>query len=324
MTTPKGGGAVIPMPVINAALRLGVKRLWSRGVTVDELRKKSRLADAGFKFLASKISVTRVDTNGVSSEWIGEEDAARRGVLLYLHGGAFSLHLPNGYRQLAFRLARKTGMRVLLPAYRLAPEHRFPAGLDDCFAACRWLVGQGFSPERMAVAGDSAGGNLTLALLMRLRDEGWPLPACAALMSPVTDLTGGSPSVHGNEDSDVLFDRHALTLVLSAYLDGAPADDPAASPLFGDWAGLPPLLFHVSGSEMLLDDSLRAAERARACGVDARVKVWPGMPHVFQLIGMLPQSKQSLDEIGAFIVERCGLLQQSPTPASAHSVAAPS
>jgi monoterpene epsilon-lactone hydrolase len=315
---------MIPMPVINAALRFGVKRLWSRGVTIDELRKKSRLADAGLKLVASKISVAHVDANGVPSEWIGEAGAARRGVLLYLHGGAFSLHLPNGYRQLAGSLARKTGMRVLVPAYRLAPEHRFPAGLDDCFAASRWLIGQGFPPENMAVAGDSAGGNLTLALLMRLRDEGGPLPACAALMSPVSDLTGGSPSVHGNEDSDVLFDRHALTLVQSIYLDGAPADDPAVSPLFGDWAGLPALLFHVSGSEMLLDDSLRAAERARNCGVDARVKVWPGMPHVFQLIGMLPQSKQSLDEIGAFIAERCGLPRQSSTPANAQSMAAPS
>lgn len=315
---------MIPMPVLNAALRLGVKRLWRKGVTVDELRRKARVLDAGLQLAGNRIRVARVDANGVSSEWIGGEGAARCGVLLYLHGGAFSLHLPNGYRQLASSLARKTDLRVLVPAYRLAPEHRYPAGLDDCFAAYRWLVEQGFSPEHMAVAGDSAGGNLTLALLMRLRDEGLPLPTCAALMSPVTDLTGGSPSVHGNEGSDVLFDRHALTLVLSTYLDGAPADDPAVSPLFGDWAGLPPLLFHVSGSEMLLDDSLRAAERARACGVDARVKVWPGMPHVFQLFGMLPQSKQSLDEIGAFFVERCGLKQQSPTPASAHSMAAPS
>jgi acetyl esterase/lipase len=255
----------------------------------------------------------------VPSEWIGEAGAAQRGVLLYLHGGAFSLHLPNAYRQLTSRLARATGMRVLVPAYRLASEHRFPAGLDDCFAACRWLMGQGFS-----IAGDSAGGNLALGVLMRLRDEGLPLPGCAALISPVTDLTGSGPSVHGNEGSDVMFDRHVLTLVQATYLDGAPADDPAASPLFGDWSGLPPLLFHVSSSEMLLDDSLRAVERARCHGVDAKVKVWPDMPHVFQLIGVLPQSKRSLDEIGAFIVERSGLAPQSAVPAAARSTSAAS
>ncbi|MDM0105684.1 alpha/beta hydrolase [Variovorax sp. J22R24] len=315
---------MIPMSAINAALRFGVKRLWSRGVTIGQLRKKAWLADAGLKLVGDKIDVVGVDARGVPSEWIGEEGAAQRGVLLYLHGGAFSLHLPNSYRQMASQLALKTGLRVLLPAYRLAPEHRFPAGLDDCVAVYGWLVGQGISPRRMAIAGDSAGGNLALALLMRLRDEGAPLPTCAAMMSPVTDLTGGSPSVQVNEGSDVLFNRHALTLVLSTYLDGASADDPAVSPLFGDWAGLPPLLFHVSGSEMLLDDSLRAAERARACGIDARVKVWPGMPHVFQLIRMLPQSKQSLDEIGSFIAEYCGPEPQSATTATAQSIAAPS
>lgn len=315
---------MITQRVIDAAMRFGVKRLWSRGVTIEQLRDKARIADALLRPGAYSIGVASVDANGVPSEWIGDERAAMRGVLLYLHGGAFSLHLPNGYRHLTSRLARNTGLRVLVPAYRLAPEHRFPAGLDDCVCAYRWLIEQGYSPDRMAIAGDSAGGNLALAALMRLRDEGLPLPACAALMSPVTDLTGGSPSVQDNEESDVLFDRHALGLVQAAYLDSAPADDPAVSPLFGDWTGLPPLLFHVSGSEMLRDDSVRAVERARVHGVDARLKVWPRMPHVFQLIGVLPQSKQSLDEIGAFIVERCGLGQPSAMSAGAQSMAAPS
>lgn len=315
---------MITQRVIDAALRFSVKRLWRKGVTIDKLREKARFTDGWLQRGAGRIRVASVEANGVPCEWVGGEGAAQRGVLLYLHGGAFSLHLPNAYRQLASQLARTTGMRVLVPAYRLAPEHRFPAALDDCFAAWRWLMAQGCAPERMAIAGDSAGGNLTLGVLMRLRDEGLPLPACAALLSPVTDLTGSGDSVHVNEGSDAMFDRHALTMVQAAYLDGAPADDPAASPLFADWTGLPPLLFHVSGSEMLLDDSLRAAERARALGVDASVRVWPGLPHVFQLIGVLPQSKQSLDEIGAFIVERCGLAHPSAMPGAAQAMAAAS
>ncbi|MGJ7509746.1 alpha/beta hydrolase [Variovorax sp. GT1P44] len=313
---------MIAQRVIDAALRFSVRRLWRKGVTIDRLREKARFADTWLHRGAGSIGIEGVDANGVPSEWIGGEGAAKRGVLLYLHGGAFCLHMPNAYRQLAARLARTTGMRVLVPAYRLAPEHPFPAGLDDCSAACRWMMDQGSAPEHMAIAGDSAGGNLALGVLMHLRDQGLPLPACAALISPVTDLTGSGISLQGNEDSDVLFDRHALTLVQAAYLGDARADAPAASPLFADWTGLPPLLFHVSSSEMLLDDSLRAAERARALGVDAQVRVWPRMPHVFQIIGALPQTKESLDEIGAFIVERCGLAAQSAMRVAAQPMAA--
>jgi coniferyl-aldehyde dehydrogenase len=166
------------------------------------------------------------------------------------------------------------------------------------------LIDEGFGPARLAIAGDSAGGNLALAVLMRARDQGLPLPACAALMSPATDLTGGGRSVQVNEASDVLFSRPALGLVQQAYLGDTAADDPGASPLFGHWAGLPPLLFHASSSEMLLDDSLRAAERAKACGGQAEVKVWTDVPHVFQLIAMLPEARESLAAISTFIADR--------------------
>jgi coniferyl-aldehyde dehydrogenase len=315
---------VITKPIVNVALRLAVKRLWRNGVTVAELREKAAFADGWLRSQADDIVVSAVDSNGVPSEWVGDERAAERGVLLYLHGGAFSLHLPNGYRQLTARLAQATGMRVLVPSYRLAPEHPFPAGLDDCCAAYRWLIDHGHAPGRMAIAGDSAGGNMTLGVLMRARSEGLPLPACAALMSPATDLTGGSPSVHSNEDSDVLFSLPALDLVQASYLAGAAAENPAVSPLFGQWAGLPPLLFHVSSSEMLRDDSLRAVERARASGVDAQLKVWPGMPHVFQLIGMLPESRQSLDAIGSFIVEHTARSPAADTRRAAPAMAADS
>jgi coniferyl-aldehyde dehydrogenase len=290
--------------LVNTGLRLAVKRLWDKDVSVEQLRVKAATGDAWLMRHGSRTPALPVTAHGVACEWVGEEAAARRGVMLFLHGGAFCLHLPNGYRLLAHRLAEATGMRVLVPDYRLAPEHPFPAGLDDCFAAYRWLLDQGFPAERLAIAGDSAGGNLCLSVLMRARDHGLPLPACAALISPITDFTGSGPSVQANEASDVLFSRPALQLVQTAYLGGAAADDPAASPLFGDWVGLPPLLFHASGSEMLLDDSLRAVDRARASGVQAEAKVWPDLPHVFQLIDLLPEARESLAEIGRFIGER--------------------
>ncbi len=295
---------MITRQLVNAGLRLAVKRLWDKPVTVAQLRDKTAAAEGWLTRLSGTVTAVPVAAHGVASEWIGEEAAAERGALLYLHGGAFCVHLPNAYRQLAHRLAEATGLRVLVPDYRLAPEHPYPAGLDDCFAAYRWLIDEGFGPARLAIVGDSAGGNLALAVLMRARDQGLPLPACAALMSPATDLTGGGRSVQVNEASDVLFSRPALGLVQQAYLGDTAADDPGASPLFGHWAGLPPLLFHASSSEMLLDDSLRAAERAKACGGQAEVKVWTDVPHVFQLIAMLPEARESLAAISTFIADR--------------------
>ena len=310
---------MISKQFIDGVLRVAVKRLWRSGPAIADLRDKAARADGWLARVGGVVAATPIDVAGVPAEWVGAEATAARGVLLYLHGGAFCLHLPNGYRQLVHRLAQQTGMRVLLPDYRLAPEHPLPAGLDDCCAAYRWLIDQGFPAARIAIAGDSAGGNLTLAVLMRARDQGLPMPACAVLMSPVTDFTGGSPSIESNEDSDVLFTRHALGLVQGHYLAGTPADDPAASPLFGQWAGLPPMLFHVSGSEMLRDDSLRAVECAHAAGVEAQVKVWPDMPHVFQLIGLLPETRQSLDEIGSFISAHSGLQAQPKVGAAANN-----
>ncbi|MEJ8859728.1 alpha/beta hydrolase [Variovorax robiniae] len=293
--------------LVNIALRLTLKRLWSKGPTVEALRVKAAAVDAWLRRWFGSFGVEPIRTHGGAAEWVGDASAAKRGVLLYVHGGAFCIHLPNAYRRLASRLAHKTGMRVLMPCYRLAPEHPLPAGLDDCFAAYCWLLDQGIAAERVAIAGDSAGGNLALGVVMRARDEGRALPACAVLMSPVTDLAGTGPSLHTNEMSDVMFSGSALALVQSAYLNGASAKSPSASPLYGEWEGLPPMLFHASGSEMLLDDSRRAVDRARARGVVAHLKVWPGMPHVFQLFSLLPESRQAIDEVGAFIGEHTSL-----------------
>jgi epsilon-lactone hydrolase len=290
--------------LVNNTLRFTLKPLWRKGPSIATLRAKAAIIDKWVGRWFGRPAVEAVEANGVASEWIGDARTAERGVLLYLHGGAFCIHMPNAYRRLASRLARKTGMRVLLPDYRLAPEHPLPAGLQDCVAAYRWLLAQGFPASRIAIAGDSAGGNLTLATLMRARDEGCPMPARAALLSPVTDLGGSGPSVHDNERSDVMFSGPALAMVQKIYLGGQSPDLPAASPLFGDWQGLPPLLFHASTTEMLRDDSRRAVERARAAGVEARLKEWPDLPHVFQMLALLPEARRAVDEIGAFLGQR--------------------
>ena len=154
---------MITRQLVNTGLRLAVKRLWDKDVSVEQLRDKAATGDAWLMSHGSKTPAVPVAAHGVACEWVGDEAAARRGVLLFLHGGAFCLHLPNGYRLLAHRLAQATGLRVLVPDYRLAPEHPFPAGLDDCFAVYGWLIDQGFPSERLAIAGDSAGGNLAWA-----------------------------------------------------------------------------------------------------------------------------------------------------------------
>jgi acetyl esterase/lipase len=238
----------------------------------------------------------------VRAGWHGEPALTNRGTILYLHGGAWCLHLPGSYRRFAGRLSALTGMRVLLPDYRLAPEHCFPAGVDDCLVVYRWLVDRGHADRPLVIAGDSAGGNLALVTMMRARDAALPLPACAALLSPSTDLTMSGPSIQYNERADPMFSQHALGLLPDLYCPGVSRSHPWLSPLFGQWQGLPPLLFHAGSTEMLLDDSVRAHDRALAAGVDSHIKVWPGLPHVAPMFTILPEAHQALAEIADFII----------------------
>lgn len=286
---------------INLLLRLTAKPMWARGIGIAELRRRTAAADRLIARLEGTPAALPVDAGGVAAEWIEPPAMRPHGVLLYLHGGGWCVHLPVSYRRHALELARRSGLRVLLPDYRLAPEHPHPAALDDCLAAYRWLLGQGHAPAQIAVAGDSAGGNLTLALLMRLKREGLALPACAAVLSPLTDFCGLSSSIEFNARADVMFTFAATGLLRDPYVRDTPLTDPGISPLYGDWSGLPPLLFHASGSELLLCDTVRAAERARAAGVSVRERVWPGLPHVFHLFRMLAEARDALDDIGAHL-----------------------
>ena len=286
---------------INALLRLTVKPMWRPGLDIAAIRAHAARTDARLARRAIATATEDVVIAGRPARWFGSpQQAAEHGTLLYLHGGAWCIHLPGLYSQFAATLTQATGLRVLLVDYRLAPEHPFPAATDDCFDAYRALAeSSGSAPT--AVAGDSAGGSLTLVTLMRARDAALPLPACAVLLSPSTDLTLGAPSAQYNAKADPMFSRAAGDLLPDLYCPGLDRRDPLLSPLFGQWAGLPPLYFLAGSTEMLLDDSVRAHDRALQAGPVAEIEVWPKLPHVFPLFGFLPEARDAVGKIAEFV-----------------------
>jgi monoterpene epsilon-lactone hydrolase len=239
---------------------------------------------------------------GVLGEWVHDERGEDDRVILHLHGGAYAMGSPRTHRGLAATLARTARAAVLLPEYRLAPEHVFPAALDDAVTAYRWLVEKhGTDPARIAVTGDSAGGGLAVSLLVRLRDEGLPLPACYVGMSPWTDLAGTGGSMTELDGVDPWLSAALVVPAARAYAGETALDDPLVSPVYADLTGLPPMLVHVGADEILRDDAVRLVERARAAGVDASVGVYEGLWHVFHAFPGFPESRDALREIGAFV-----------------------
>ncbi|WP_321788385.1 alpha/beta hydrolase [Burkholderia pyrrocinia] len=239
-------------------------------------------------------------------EWLERTDAgAGRGpgrTLLYFHGGGYYFCSTRTHRPLVFGLTKRAGVRSFSLDYRLAPENRFPAALDDALAAYRQLLALGTPPESIVLGGDSAGGGLALATLVALRDRGEPLPAGAILFSPWTDLAATGDSLRTNDGADPMFAGAALPKAAKLYLGDASATDPYASPLYADFAGLPPLYIQVGSTEVLLDDSRRVAEKAKAAGVPVEIEVWPDMPHVWQLYTpMVPEARDALDRAAAFL-----------------------
>jgi epsilon-lactone hydrolase len=249
-----------------------------------------------------------VTAGGVSAEWIAPHGVPTTGVILYLHGGSFIAGSIASHRTLAGNAALASRARALLIDYRLAPEHPFPAGLEDAAAAYEWLLSQGTAPGRIVLAGDSAGGNLALALLVRLRDSGRPLPAAAVCMSPNPDLTYSSDSWVFNAKKDVLIEERKERQAVAAYLRGADPRNPLASPSFADLRGLPPLLLQVGSYEVLRSDVERFAEKARQAGVRVSLEVWPGMQHEWQFTArIIPEGRRAIERIGRFV--RAALLE---------------
>jgi acetyl esterase/lipase len=248
----------------------------------------------------ASIRISPSQVGGVPGEWV-EGAAATKTLLLYLHGGGYFACSAVSHRPVTVGFALH-GFRVLAPDYRLAPENPFPAAVDDAVAAYRGLLNEGHSPGSIVVAGDSAGGGLTLSLLLALRETGTPLPAGAALFSPWTDLAATGDSVRTNADRCAMFNGPDIGPSARYYLGTTDPRNPLASPLYADLKGLPPLLIHVGEDEVLRDDSTRLAERAREAGVRVELKVWPVVPHAWQLAPhMIPEARQSLREGAAFL-----------------------
>jgi acetyl esterase/lipase len=253
------------------------------------------------------VQVLPVDAGSVPSEWLIPQGASQDSALLYIHGGAWFMGSTKTHRAFVSYLAYESGIRALSINYRLAPENPFPAGLDDCIMAYEWLLHNGISPNKIVVAGDSAGGNLTLALLIALRDAGKPLPAGAVALSPATDLALTGESLKTRAHLDPVLSNIGSNSIIEDYITDHDAREPLISPLYADLSGLPPLLIHVGDHETLLDDAVRFGDHALASGVEATTVVWPNMFHVFQIfVPILPEARQAIAQIATFIRSRLG------------------
>lgn len=270
------------------------------GAVRSSIAAISRLAP-----LPGGTSVAKADLPGIAAEWVSGPGADRKrgSALLYIHGGGFFSGSPGTHRELAARISGASGLPLLVVDYRLAPEHRFPAALDDCVAAYNWLLKQGFAPEKLAIGGDSAGGCLTMMTLLTLREKRVPLPSAALLFSPLTDaINFDGESYTTRAGADPWFNPKDVGRHISIFT-GTGKNPPAVlSPVRADLKGLPPMLVQVGTDEILLSDSTRLVERAKKAGVDARVHVYDRMYHVFQMFGMIvPEARDAIAEAGAFL-----------------------
>jgi acetyl esterase/lipase len=247
----------------------------------------------------------RLEVGGVAAEWSVPPGAAKDRAILYLHGGGYAIGSIASHRHLVAALARAAGTRALALDYRLAPEHAFPAAVDDALAGYRFLLANGFSADRIAVAGDSAGGGLTVATLLAARAAGLPQPACGFCISPWVDLEGLGESMTTKAAVDPMVQLDTLSGWAGIYLNGASAKTPLASPLHADLTGLAPLLIHVGSAETLLDDATRLATRAAAADVDVRLESWPEMIHVWHFFHpMLSEGRDAITVAGDYIRAR--------------------
>ena len=279
-------------------------------LTSRPIPENATIADRrqGFELLAAKLPVApditceKVDAAGVPAEWVVAPGAERGRVLLYLHGGGYVVGSINTHRDLAGRLSRAAAARVLLIDYRLAPEYPHPAAVEDATTAYRWLLHRGAIPTHTVIAGDSAGGGLTVATLVALRDAGEALPAAGVCISPWIDLEGIGESMTTKTSVDPIVQHQGLVWFANLYLGGANPRTPLAAPLYADLHRLPPLLLHVGTAETLLDDATCLAERAKTAGVDVTLDVWEEMIHVWHLFAaLLPEGQQAIESVGAYI-----------------------
>ena len=247
----------------------------------------------------------KVEIGDIPAQWLTFPTSHPQRIVYYLHGGAYVMCSIETHRYLIAKIARAADARVLAIDYRLAPEHPYPAALRDALAGYHWLLEQVGDPNRIVIAGDSAGGGLTVSLLIALREKGLPLPAAAVCLCPWADLTLSGESMRTKANEEIIIPVKYIPLAVEAYLDGTAADTTTVSPIFADLTGLPPMLIQAGTSEVLLDDAKRLAQRARDCGVETSLEIWDGMIHVWHFFAIaMPEARAAIRRVGDFIKEK--------------------
>ena len=277
----------------------------SQGATEGRRRSFEKITDGFTIDVTAKYS--RANAGGVTAEWVAAESASDSRVVLYFHGGGYIIGSPRTHRAMLAHLSQDSSARVLALDYRLAPEHPFPAPVEDSVAAYRWLLSEGYDPARIAFAGDSAGGGLTVSALVQIRYLGLPMPGAGVCVSPWVDMEGLGESMGTRAKVDPMVGKENLMVSAKTYLGGADPRAPLAAPLYADLRGLPPILIQVGDAEVLLDDSTRLAGVAREAGVQVQMDVWDDMIHVWHLFApILPEGKQAIKQAGDFIKKHTG------------------
>lgn len=305
---PADGGSRRPRISVQAELlRLGLRLLKNsshRALPAATARSRLKRIERFVPRPPAGTQTTASDGSGVNAVRIAVREARCDRCVLYFHGGAYAVGTAALLQDFTWRIGAAARACVLYFDYRLAPEHPFPAALEDAVAVYRWLATE-FDPRRIAFVGDSAGGGLALGTLYRLRDEGLRLPAAAVVLSPWTDLALTGPSLKLNAAADPMLKVARLPALARAYLGGTDPRNHYASPLYGDASGLPPTLIHVGSDEILRDDAVRMAEKLRAAGCEVEIEVWPRMPHAWHHYArILPEAREAIERIGAFLQQR--------------------
>jgi phosphinothricin tripeptide acetyl hydrolase len=256
------------------------------------------------------------DADGVKAEWLQFKDRESHTVIFYLHGGGYIIGSPDSHRHMVAAICEAADAAALIVDYRLAPENPFPAAVNDAITAYKWLLDQGTSPQQIVIAGDSAGGGLTIATLVSLRDEGIALPAAAVCISPWVDLTNSAESYKTKAESDPMLKKARLDLFAQSYLQGQMPAIPLASPVFADLEGLPPILIQVGTDEVLFDDAKNLEDRARKAGLDVTLQVWDDMIHVWHyFFPVLTDGREAIARIGEFVKAKIGQKRIQPQSA---------
>ena len=285
----------------------------NKKLSIAELRANGVKNSKMLGEVSKNITVEKINMEGIQAEWLIPFSSSTRSekVILYLHGGGYVTGSIEDHRMMCGLLANATGTKVLIPEYRLAPEHPFPAALDDALKVYQWLLDQGYSSANMIIAGDSAGGGLSIATVLALKEKSGSLPAAVVCLSPWADLALTGQSHTTKAKAEAILNKDVLHEWALCYTDESNLTNPLVSPVHGDFHGFPPLLIQVGSEEILLDDSTLLAEKARSAGVDVTLKIWDGMWHVWQALGdLIPENKKTFEEIGEFVQGQFGRIEK--------------